>query len=201
MYCDSELRKNYTRTRMHEKNRFQNTKKAWHKIFMNYFTTTVEPTSIVLNWPFSGYLPASGHSFKIDVLLEYKNLAFNDSAQLIADKEDREYEIKNILNKHNDLGYYFANVIEVTLISLHIDFSHSKAKVRILGEMITTDDYYDTIGRYRQMLETLCTKKMYNPEGIVKILEDFGVQYEEDDDLCEMASDIVNNLKWDDFGK
>lgn len=198
-YCDERLRPKYTRLGKRDEENFRRTKNLWMDTFKDYFLTKVS----AINLDFSSQIPEkaefSGQKFETIIELSYTNLSFNDRKKLIVDKEFKENEVKNLLNLHNDFGSYFMNVFSVVLASVHLDFPNTKAVIKVNAEMITSDDYYETIGSYRKIFENICVNKLYNPQGISKLLNDLGVEYQEDEDLCDIAKEVVSNLRWSDF--
>ena len=117
------------------------------------------------------------------------------------DHKPRELEMKNLLNQHNDFGYYNINVISVIVNQVSTDFYCTKITIIIGCELIKPENYYATIGAYRIIWENVCVKKQFSNKGLDKIAQELGVEYGQDDDLCQILGPVINNLTWADFSK
>jgi hypothetical protein len=138
----------------------------------------------------------------MEVSLRYENLPIKNNLKLIEDRTYYEKEIKLILNRYNNFGYYVANVLSVFLDRVDINFAkETRVYIHIVGELIHLDDYYNTIGLYRLAWDNICVKQIYSKQELIELADNLQLEYEQGDDLCEIIGEKVNNLSWNDFNE
>lgn len=143
----------------------------------------------------------NGHPIDIKVDIEYKNLSIENCIKLLTQSTDYVNNTKIKLNEENYFGYYNINVLSIILDNININPQNGDTylKLILVSELINPDDYYGTIGAYRLVWENICVKNYKNKEGLIKLAEDLQIDHYDEDDLCEIIGEKVNNLSWEDF--
>jgi RNA recognition motif-containing protein len=197
-FFDPELKYLYTRVNyIYELNL-----PKWQNILKQFFPDILPSKISFSKLYFPQKTPDNGTTINVNVQLDYKNLSTNNRMKLVDDPNYYEKELKIILNRENNFGYYNLNVLRVTLNDITVQFKTNivHANLTILGETIKPDDYYITIGAYRLAWENICVKRIYSKEGLKELANNLNLDYNENN-LCEFIGDSVNNLSWDNFIK
>ena len=134
------------------------------------------------------------------------NSLMEDYIKLISLRNQKEKQIKDLLENYLDLSLYVINIIKVKIMNMKFDFNTHSLKMEILldMELITTEDYYDTIGAYKLTWENLCVKKTFNKSGLEELAKSLYIDYnkdDDDDDVCERIANKIKQLTWEDFAQ
>lgn len=144
----------------------------------------------------------SGGRFHTKLILNYGILSHEDQIKLIINKNNILNEIKKILTNNSDFGYYIINILSVQIRDIAIRYDDTRVKIFIITEVITAEDYYKTIGYYKTLQENICVKGDYTRQGLQEIARELlinKINKYNDDELCEVISQKIDNLRWDDF--
>lgn len=181
----------------------------YHKIFKENITRWNEsiksslpirsPDKITHDNIFPNNINYSGERLVQTFSLVYNNLSSEERQILVSDELISKFSLKNILNTLNNFGYYNVNVLRTGINEVSTNFKSTTVKIKITAELIKTKDYYGTIGEYRLIWENICIKKIYSAEGLETLAKELHVKYTDDDDLCLLIGERVNNLRWSDF--
>lgn len=192
-YFDHKLGEKYTRVEQRTKKIFKKAINDWDNVLKGYFKFNAKISLVESKRDFPEKITENGELNCRTIKIKYKKLPSTDIMEIIINKDLHEANLKNLLIKINNFGYYSVNTLSVILEEVNTTFKTTTVRIRMFYETINNDDYYRTIGYYRTTYEAICIKKQFNDKGLVELAKDLGIE------SCEQLGERVNNLKWSDF--
>ena len=140
-----------------------------------------------------------GYAVDIKVFISMGKLTEEDRAKVLLNTSLKKKQIKQMLESYLDLGIYVINIIKIDL-KYEIDEQNSRVIIHIHPEILSLEDYYDTIGRFKSLLKSFCSQGTFKDE-IKEMAKDLSIDITDMDNeqICKVLKEAVLDLKWDDF--
>lgn len=206
-WCNPERRKYYTLSAVKNKQRYNKTIKQWEKAELYMFESKLSRTfnNLIeletLTKPINKHSDVkSGELVIITITNIYKNLTKAEQSELIMDSDTIEQVVGENLKMYDDFGYYMINILSVKITNISISNTHAITQLllSVHAEIISVDDYYNTIGYYKTAYNNICSGKFNGGDltSLAKELEIEDISSYSRKELCELIAENIDNWRY-----
>lgn len=142
---------------------------------------------------FESGLPVGTFSPSLPVLLKNVKLIIYSTS---IDNDLSNDSIKEIVEEY---GKFY------TYVAITEDINRSPSKLNVVFQLIPNEQYYETIGAYKSILEAICKTKSSNMkmQKLMNLANDLQINISDVDNdidnVCDYISEYISNLIYDDF--
>ncbi|CAK7995040.1 Hypothetical protein POVR1_LOCUS558 [uncultured virus] len=151
------------------------------------------------------FLKHDVENLSFSVSLTYGTITENDESTLLVDRKSKGEKIRERLDPFLNLVTYVINITKVEfefqIQSGYVDhYEKLFISVKFQCELIKPEDYYETIGFYKSLLNNVCNKG-FKVDDLLVVAKDLQINIEglNKAETCRVLSQRVNNLTYKDF--